>query len=130
MLDPLTGQALLANLARSGAAAHPRPRPTRARLVPASPWRRRMARGQSAIAVSTPRNRFQVDLVAACGDLDAMGEPRASRRRLKTQSALPTGDSALILLFGLVATGQMILRKLDGYAQLAAVIRERMRSAA
>jgi putative transposase len=52
------------------------------------------------------------------------------RRRVKTQGALPTEDSALILLFGLVATGQITLRKLDGYTQLAAVIRQRMRSAA
>jgi len=52
------------------------------------------------------------------------------RRRVKTQGALPTEDSALILLFGLVATGQITLRKLDGYKQLAAVIRQRMRPAA
>ncbi|MDQ5875063.1 MAG: transposase [Actinomycetota bacterium] len=52
------------------------------------------------------------------------------RRRVKTQGALPTEDSALMLLFGLVATGQITLRKLDGYTQLAAVIRQRMRSAA
>src|SRR5713101_7630611 len=51
------------------------------------------------------------------------------RRRVKTQGALPTEDSALILLFGLVATGQITLRKLDGYTQLAAVIRQRMRAA-
>ena len=52
------------------------------------------------------------------------------RRRVKTQGALPTEDSALILLFELVATGQITLRKLDGYKQLAAVIRQRMRPAA
>jgi transposase-like protein len=52
------------------------------------------------------------------------------RRRVKTQGALPTEDSALILLFGLVATGQITLRKLDGYKQLAAIISERMRPAA
>jgi putative transposase len=52
------------------------------------------------------------------------------RRRVKTQGALPTEDSALMLLFGLVATGQITLRKLDGYTQLAAVIRQRMRPAA
>jgi transposase-like protein len=52
------------------------------------------------------------------------------RRRVKTQGALPTEDSALILLFGLMATGQITLRKLDGYTRLAAVIRQRMRSAA
>jgi len=38
-----------------------------------------------------------------------------------------TEDSALIRLFGLVATGQITLCKLDGYKQLAVVIRQRMR---
>ena len=45
------------------------------------------------------------------------------RRRVKTQGALPTEAAAVTLLFGLVATGQIVLRKLDGYTQLAAVIR-------
>jgi hypothetical protein len=48
---------------------------------------------------------------------------------VKTQGALPTEDSALILLFGLVAPGQITLRKLDGYTHLDAVIRQRMRTA-
>ena len=52
------------------------------------------------------------------------------RRRVKTQGSLPTEDSALILLFGLVVTGQIMLRKLHGYKQLATVIRQRMRPAA
>ena len=52
------------------------------------------------------------------------------RRRVKTQGALPTEDSAIILLFGLVATGQITLRKLDGYTHLGAIIRQRMRTAA
>jgi transposase-like protein len=52
------------------------------------------------------------------------------RRRVKTQGALPTEDSALVLLFGLVASGQITLRKVDGYTQLAAVIRQRMRAVA
>jgi putative transposase len=51
------------------------------------------------------------------------------RRRVKTQGSLPTEDSALILLFGLVATGQITLRKLDGYTHLGAVIRQRMHAA-
>jgi transposase-like protein len=52
------------------------------------------------------------------------------RRRVKTQGALPTEDAAVLLLFGLVATGQIVLRKIDGYTKLAAVIRQRMRAAA
>jgi transposase-like protein len=52
------------------------------------------------------------------------------RRRVKTQSSLPSEDSALVLLYGLVATGQIRLRKIDGYRRLAGVISEEMRRAA
>jgi hypothetical protein len=44
------------------------------------------------------------------------------RRRVKTQGSLPTKASVLTLLFGLVVSGQIKLRKLDGFARLAAVI--------
>ena len=40
------------------------------------------------------------------------------RRRVKTQAVLPSQDSALLLLYGLVASGQLKLRKLDGYQEL------------
>jgi hypothetical protein len=46
---------------------------------------------------------------------------------VKTQDALE--DSALVVLSGLVATGQITLRKLDGDTHLGAVIRQRMRAA-
>jgi len=49
---------------------------------------------------------------------------------VKTQSSLPSEDSALVLLYGLVATGQIRLRKIDGYRKLAGVISEQMRRAA
>ncbi len=39
------------------------------------------------------------------------------RRRVKTQGALPTEDAALVLLFGLVVSGQIRLRCLDGGAR-------------
>ena len=52
------------------------------------------------------------------------------RRRVKTQGSLPSEDAALILLFGLIATGQIKLRKIDGYKKLAEVISEQMRRAA
>jgi putative transposase len=52
------------------------------------------------------------------------------RRRVKTQGALPTDDAAVTLLFSLVASGQITLRKLDGWRRLAAVIRQRLRPAA
>ena len=49
---------------------------------------------------------------------------------MKAQGALRTEDSAVIPLFGLMATGQITLRKLDGYTQPATVIRQRMRPGA
>lgn len=52
------------------------------------------------------------------------------RRRVKTQGALPTEDAALILLFGLVVSGQIRLRRLDGWRQIPAMLREHRRPAA
>jgi transposase-like protein len=52
------------------------------------------------------------------------------RRRVKTQGSLPTEDAALILLFSLVVSGQITLRKIDGHASMAAVISKRLRPAA
>lgn len=40
------------------------------------------------------------------------------RRRVKTQAVLPSQDSALLLLYGLIASGQLKFRKLDGYQEL------------
>jgi hypothetical protein len=33
---------------------------------------------------------------------------------VKTQGSLPTEDAAMVLLYGLVASGQIKLRKIDG----------------
>lgn len=53
------------------------------------------------------------------------------RRRVKTQASLPGEDAAVVLLFSLVASGQIKLRKLDGFDKIAAVMmNERMRPAA
>jgi hypothetical protein len=38
---------------------------------------------------------------------------------VKTQGSLPTEDSALILLFSLVASGQVKLRRIDGWRNIA-----------
>jgi transposase-like protein len=40
------------------------------------------------------------------------------RRRVKTQAVLPSQESALLLLYGLIASGQLKFRKLDGYQEL------------
>src|SRR3989441_2624757 len=52
------------------------------------------------------------------------------RRRVKTQGSLPTEDAALILLFSLVVSGQIKLRKIDGHAKMATVLSKRLRPAA
>ena len=44
------------------------------------------------------------------------------RRRVKTQGSLPGEDAALILLFSLVASGQIKLRRIDGWRKIAAVL--------
>jgi putative transposase len=44
------------------------------------------------------------------------------RRRTKTQGSLPTEDSALILLFGLIASGQIKLRRIDGWRTIPKVL--------
>jgi transposase-like protein len=44
------------------------------------------------------------------------------RRRVKTQASLPTEDAGLILLFSLVASGQLKLRRIDGWRAIAKVV--------
>ena len=52
------------------------------------------------------------------------------RRRVKTQGSLPNEDAALILLFSLVASGQVRLRKIDGWRNIAVVLRQHTARAA
>ncbi len=47
---------------------------------------------------------------------------RVHRPVTKTQGSLPSEDAALILLFGLVASGQIKLRRIDGWRKIAAVL--------
>jgi hypothetical protein len=62
----------------------------------------------------------------------ARGWPRAAVQRccVKTQGSLPGDDATLLLLYSLVATGQITLRKLDGHEKIAAVICARVAPAA
>ena len=45
------------------------------------------------------------------------------RRRTKTQASLPGPDAVLLLLFGLLRSGQIKLRTLDGYQDMKEVHR-------
>jgi putative transposase len=49
------------------------------------------------------------------------------RRRVKTQASLPTEDSALVLLFSLLASGQVKLRRIDGWQDIAHVLSQHAR---
>lgn len=44
------------------------------------------------------------------------------RRRVKTQGSLPSEDAALVLLFSLVVSGQIKLRRVDGWWKMATVL--------
>jgi putative transposase len=46
------------------------------------------------------------------------------RRRVKTQDSLPSEDAAVVLLFSLVASGQIKLRRIDGWRKIAAVLKQ------
>jgi transposase-like protein len=43
------------------------------------------------------------------------------RRRVKTQGALPTAQTVEILLYGLLLTGQIKMRRIDGWQQISAI---------
>ena len=45
-----------------------------------------------------------------------------SARRVKTQGSLPSEDAAVVLLFSLLASGQIKLRKIDGWQKIATVL--------
>jgi transposase-like protein len=40
------------------------------------------------------------------------------RRRTKTQASLPGEDAVLLLLFGLLSGGQIVLRRMDGWQDM------------
>ncbi|MBX3026707.1 transposase [bacterium] len=43
------------------------------------------------------------------------------RRRTKTQASLPSEDAVLLLLFGLIRSGQITLRRMVGWQEMPAV---------
>jgi len=43
------------------------------------------------------------------------------RRRTKTQALLPSADAVLLLLFGVLRSGQIKLRRIDGWQEMANV---------
>ena len=49
------------------------------------------------------------------------------RRRVKTQASLPTEDAGLVILFSLVASGQIKLRRIDGWQDISRVLSQHAR---
>ena len=49
---------------------------------------------------------------------------------MKTQGSLPGEDAAVVLLFSLVASGQIKLRKIDGWRKIATVLSQQASVAA
>jgi len=108
---------------------------------------RRMIYGESRTAVEQARGRFlkkwKLRCPAVCECLEEAGDdlftflafPKTQwkalrttnalerineefRRRTKTQASLPSQDAVLLLLFGLLRTGQVKLRRLDGWQEM------------
>jgi len=52
------------------------------------------------------------------------------RRRVKTQSSLPSEDAVQFVLFGLFASGQLSMRKIDGWEELREITARRKMEAA
>jgi putative transposase len=52
------------------------------------------------------------------------------RRREKTQGSLPSEYAAVVLLFSLVASGQIKLRRIDGWRKIAVVLSQQTAVAA
>ncbi len=52
------------------------------------------------------------------------------RRRVKTQGSFPTEDAAVVLLYSLVASGQIKLRKIDGHEGVRAMMTKNVALAA
>jgi hypothetical protein len=56
-----------------------------------------------------------------------VGQQEGDRRRTKVQGSFSNEAAVVTLLYGLVAFGQIRLRKIDGYQYLAKVV-ERMQN--
>jgi putative transposase len=52
------------------------------------------------------------------------------RRRVKTQGSLPGEDAAVVLLFSLVASGQIKLRRIDGWRKITTALSQQASVAA
>ena len=97
-------------------------RPSSGSGRPAVPaWSEASTRGAKSCSRSSEFPKGQWKTLRTTNVIERLHEE--FRRRVKTQGSLPTEDAALVLLFGLVASGQIRLRRLDGWRHIPAVLR-------
>jgi putative transposase len=62
--------------------------------------------------------RFRDRLTALTNAIERLHEE--FKRRIKTQTVLPSAETAAMLFWALLASGQINMRKVDGWTMLAA----------
>jgi transposase-like protein len=93
------------------------------------PWRRGQSSGRrrrAAHVLHFPKAQWKT--LRTINTIERLHEE--FRRRVKTQGSLPNEDAAVVLLFSLVASGQIRLRRIDGWQKIATVLRQQTPRAA
>jgi transposase-like protein len=86
----------------------------------AVPGRRQELRGSRRCALDVPAlPPAQGRALRTTTALERISEE--FRRRTKTQASLPSQDAVLLLLYGLLRSGQIRLRAIDGWQEMKAV---------
>ncbi len=57
---------------------------------------------------------------------EGAGIEKEFKRRIKTQTVLPSAETAAMLLWALMASGQIIMRKVDGWQMLGGKLADPM----
>jgi hypothetical protein len=104
------------------------PTPRASRMPPSSgrgvsgvqAWRRAYGEGGDELLTFFSFPKAQWKTLRTTNTIERLHEE--IRRRVKTQGSLPTEDAALVLLFSLVASGQIRLPGIDGWRKIAAML--------
>ena len=68
-----------------------------------------------AVVSQTSGSLTRASYAASGGECD----PKRFKRRIKTQTVLPSAETAAMLFWALLASGQITMRKVDGWQTLA-----------
>ena len=91
------------------------PRSNQAKFqTPSHPWRVPIVEGAFVAHTNRKRYKSQCDRAAAIERLH-----EEFKRRIKTQTVLPSAETAAMLFWALLASGQISMRKVDGWQTLA-----------